>query len=159
MQNPPENLQVFLEYNFQDPLPSLQNPPRLSNIPTSIPIALYSFCIHVLTTTNIFRAHILHATCPRGPGLLTSGPAEPPLPLLLGQVGKIKSRPGLAYSGTAMGANAEPLCELVPLSWVTSARAASGSPRIGLPVLGLYLPKWEGHDQSPPELQEGTMHK
>lgn len=85
-------------------------------MPTSIPITLYSFCIHVLTTTSIFRAHILHAACPRGPGLLTSGPAEPPLPLLLGQAGEIKSRPGLPYSGTATGASSEPLRQLVPLS-------------------------------------------
>lgn len=37
------------EYNqssFQDPLPILQNPPRLPNVPTSIPIILYSLHLH-----------------------------------------------------------------------------------------------------------------
>lgn len=52
MQNQLQNLWIFLKYNFQGPSPGLQNPPRLSIMPTSIPITLYlhSLLYHSLYT-------------------------------------------------------------------------------------------------------------
>ena len=51
MQNQLQNLWIFLKYNFQDPSPSLQNPPRLSIMVTSIPITLY---LHSLLYRSLY---------------------------------------------------------------------------------------------------------